>query len=145
KKEKPSVTTSPPLPKTKDEQLSIDTHSEMSRRMNELMVAFGLAVIQQAISSPAAGSTSGAVSAEELAGSAERFARSCLLARSSDESEALLSWPAVFAGAAKAACLGTCAAGDVFDEGTFFLLELGWKTLINLIILRSLRFLAPRF
>ncbi|CAM9822926.1 unnamed protein product [Ectocarpus sp. 8 AP-2014] len=120
----------------------------MSRGMNKLMmVAFGLAVIQQTVFSPAAGSTSGAVSAEELAGFAERFARSCLLARSSDESEALLSWPAISAGAARAACLGgwSCAAGDVLDEGTFFLLELGWKTLINLIILRSLRFLAPRF
>ncbi|CAM9605927.1 unnamed protein product [Ectocarpus sp. 4 AP-2014] len=115
----------------------------MSSRMNRvIMVAFGLAVIQQAFFS-----TEGAVSAEESAGFAERFARSCLLAQSSDESEALLPWPAVSAGAARAACLGgwSCAAGDVVDEGTFFLLELGWKTLINLIILQGLRFLPPRF
>ncbi|CAN0541286.1 unnamed protein product [Ectocarpus sp. 12 AP-2014] len=120
----------------------------MSRRMRKfVMVAFGLAVIQQAFFSPAAGSLSGAVSAEDATDFAERFARSCLLARSSDESEALLSWPAVSAGAARAACLGgwSCAAGDVLDEGTFFLLELGWKTFINLFILRSLRFLAPAF
>ncbi|CAM9566937.1 unnamed protein product [Ectocarpus sp. 13 AM-2016] len=136
----------------------------MSRRMRKfVMVAFGLAVIQQAFFSPAAGSSSGAVSAEDATDFAERFARSCLLARSSDESEALLSWPAVSAGAARAACLvplpfslsnmwrhqcpggWSCAAGDVLDEGTFFLLELGWKTFINLFILRSLRFLAPAF
>ncbi|CBJ28231.1 expressed unknown protein [Ectocarpus siliculosus] len=87
----------------------------MSRRMNKfMMVAIGLAVIQRAFFSPAAGSTSGAVSGEELAGFAERFARSCLLARSSEESEALLSWPAVSAGAARAACLGTLFFNRVF-------------------------------
>ncbi|CAN0047706.1 unnamed protein product, partial [Ectocarpus sp. 6 AP-2014] len=87
------------------------------------------------------------VTAEDAAGFAEILEWSCLLAQSSGESEALLSWPAISAGAARAACLGglSCAAGGMLDEGTLFLFEVGLKTIINLIILRSLGFLAPRF
>ncbi|CAM9677786.1 unnamed protein product [Ectocarpus sp. 8 AP-2014] len=111
-----------------------------------IMVAFGVAVIQQLLSSLTTGAP-GAVSAEEAAGFAESFARSCLLVQPSDQSKALLPWPAICAGAARAACLVglSCAAGGMLDEGTLFLFEVGLKTIINLIILRSLRFFAPRF
>ncbi|CAB1099560.1 unnamed protein product [Ectocarpus sp. CCAP 1310/34] len=115
--------------------------------MNELiMVAFGVAVIQQLLSSLTT-DTPGAVSAEDAADFAESFARSCLLPQPPDQSEALVPWPAVSAGAARAACLVglSCVAGGMLDKGTLFLFEVGLKTFINLIIIRSLRFLASMF
>ncbi|CAN0551318.1 unnamed protein product [Ectocarpus sp. 12 AP-2014] len=115
--------------------------------MNKFItVAFGLALTQQLLTSLTT-DTPGAVAAEDAAGFPESFARSCLLAQSSDESEALLSWPAISAGAASAAYLGglRCAAGGMLNEGTFFLFEVGLKTIINLIILRSLTFLTLSF
>ncbi|CAB1107857.1 unnamed protein product [Ectocarpus sp. CCAP 1310/34] len=115
--------------------------------MNKLtMVAFGLALAQKLLSSLTT-DTPGAATADDAAGFAESLTWSCLLAQSSDESEALLSWPALSAGAASAACLGglSCAAGGMLDEATLFLFEVGLKTIINLIILRSPSFLTPRF
>ncbi|CAM9659693.1 unnamed protein product [Ectocarpus sp. 13 AM-2016] len=111
-----------------------------------IMVAFAFALAQQPLSSLTA-DTPGAVTAEDAAGFAESFARSCLLTQSSDESEALLSWPAVSVGAARAAYLGglSCAPGGMLDEATLFLLEVVLNTIISLIILQSLRFVTPSF
>ncbi|CAM9769416.1 unnamed protein product [Ectocarpus sp. 12 AP-2014] len=110
------------------------------------MVAFAFALAQQLLSSLTT-DTPGAVTAEDAAGFAESFARSFLLAQSSDESETLLSWPAISAGAASAAYLGglSCAAGGMLNEGTLFLFEVVLNTIINLIMLRSLTFLTPSF
>ncbi|CAN0344231.1 unnamed protein product [Ectocarpus sp. 6 AP-2014] len=136
------------LSKKKGNQLSTrHSPSEISRRMNNfIVVAFGAALIQQLLSLLTT-DTPGAVSAGDAADFAESSARSCLLAQPSDQSEAVLPWPAISAGAARAVCLVglSCAAGGMLDEGTLFLFEVGLKTIINLIILRSLRFLAPRF
>ncbi|CAN0171923.1 unnamed protein product [Ectocarpus sp. 12 AP-2014] len=85
-----------------------------------IIVALGAAVIQQLLSSLIT-DTPGAVSAGEAAGFAKSFARSCFLAQPFDQSEALLRWPAVSAGTARAARLRTLSCfflSTVLDSKT---------------------------